>query len=142
MAGVSKKISISEIDHTLTWPIRHMVMWPTQSPVYVRLPQDSQGLHYGLHLEKNLIGVISLFVNGERAQFRKLAVLEEYQGMGYGGKLLEHILEVCSKRRITTIWCNARKDKIDFYTKYHFKKTKEEFVKGGIAYCILEKSNL
>ena len=142
MANVTEKIHISEIDHNLTWPIRHKIMWPSQPLSYVKLSEDHKGMHFGLHKENSLVGVVSLFINGERAQFRKLAVLEAYQGMGYGGKLLAHILDVCSKHKITTVWCNARKDKIDFYTKYHFKKTKEEFVKGGIAYCILEKSNL
>lgn len=142
MVPIAKNIHISKITASLTWAIRHQAMWPTQTLSYVKLSDDHKGLHFGLHEENSLVGVVSLFIDGKRAQFRKLAVLENYQGKGYGGKLLEHLLEFCSERKITTVWCNARKDKIDFYTKYDFKKTKKEFVKGGRPYCILEKSIL
>ena len=117
-------------------------MWPSQPLSYVKLPEDPTGLHFGLHEVNSLVGVVSLFFDGKRAQLRKLAVLEDYQGKGYGGKLLEHLLEICTTKKITMLWCNARKDKIDFYTKYDFKKTEKEFVKGGRPYCILEKSIL
>jgi len=137
MADASRKISIATIDYDRTWPIRHKEMWPSKSLSYVKLPKDPEGLHYGLFLGAKLIGVVSLFITQEQAQFRKLAVLREYQGKGYGGKLVQHILKVCALKKIEKVWCNARKDKLDFYTKYGFANTKEEFVKGGISYCII-----
>ena len=83
-------IEIREIKAEDTWPMRHKVMWPDQPLDYVILPQDEEGLHYGLFKEDKLISVISLFINQEEAQFRKFATATEAQGKGYGSALLHH----------------------------------------------------
>jgi hypothetical protein len=40
---------------------------------------------------------------------------------------------------IKIIWCNARKNKIDFYRKFGMKETPMQFLKEGKEYVIMEK---
>ena len=130
---------IREIKAEGTWPMRHKVMWPDQPLDYVILPQDEEGLHYGLFKEGKLISVISLFIDMEEAQFRKFATATEAQGNGYGSALLFHLLETAKKLGMKRIWCNARTDKASYYERFGLSKTHQHFKKGGIDYVIMER---
>ncbi|SIR17625.1 GNAT family N-acetyltransferase [Maribacter ulvicola] len=130
---------IIEITADATLLIRHQVMWPNKPIDYVKLPKDDEGKHYGLFLDGKLISVISLFVNSGEAQFRKFATLKIFQGKGYGSLLLKEIMLIAKKKSITRIWCNARLNKSDFYTKFGMKETHKTYVKGGIDFIIMER---
>lgn len=131
---------IKKIDATVTLPIRHKVMWPDMPLEYVKLPNDEKGSHYGLFVAEKLIAVISLFVEGDSVQFRKFATVSEFQGKGFGSKLLAYIITIVKKEKHKRIWCNARVDKVGFYHQFGFKETKTHFTKGGIAYVVMERS--
>ena len=130
---------IIEITADETLPIRHQVMWPNKPIDYVKLPNDNEGLHFGLFLDKKLISVISLFINDGEAQFRKFATLENYQGKGYGSILLNEIIQVAGKKSLKRIWCNARTNKMDYYKKFGMVVTDSTFRKGGLDYVIMER---
>ncbi|SNR47565.1 Acetyltransferase (GNAT) domain-containing protein [Maribacter sedimenticola] len=130
-----KQITIEE-----ALPIRHKVMWPNETIDYVRLPEDDEGTHYGLIIDSNLIAVISLFIKGKEAQFRKFATLHEYQGKGYGTILLNAIMNIAAENNLTRIWCNARTSKTNFYAKFNMQLTPVEFIKGGLNYVIMERN--
>ncbi len=131
--------TIRQISATETWPIRHYVMWPDQPFAFIQLPNDKQGLHYGLFLDKKLIAVISLFINGENGQFRKFATLTNQQGKGYGSQLLHYIIGLAKNRGLSKIWCNARMEKSGYYEKFGLVKTNKHFSKKGIDYVVMEK---
>jgi GNAT superfamily N-acetyltransferase len=130
---------IIEITADETLPIRHQVMWPSKSINYVKLPNDFEGRHYGIFLDEKLISVISLFITDTEAQFRKFATIKEYQGKGYGSLLLQEIFVMVKDISITKIWCNARQNKTDFYTKLGMVTTNRTFVKGGVDFVIMER---
>lgn len=130
---------IKEISATDTWPIRHQVMWPDQPFAFIQLPNDEQGLHYGLWLDKELISVISLFIKGDSAQFRKFATLDIHQGKGYGSQLLHYIIGIAKNKALSKIWCNARIEKAGYYEKFGLVQTKQRFSKKGIDYVLMEK---
>ncbi|MCG8698798.1 MAG: GNAT family N-acetyltransferase [Bacteroidales bacterium] len=134
-----KQTRIEEITSEETLDIRHKVMWPGKSKDYVRLPDDKNGRHFGLFVDNTLISVISLFVENREAQFRKFATLTEFQGKGFGTKLLQEIMNIVYHSNINKLWCNARIDKYDYYAKFGMKSTDNKFVKGGIEYVIMEK---
>ncbi|BDU51350.1 GNAT family N-acetyltransferase [Haliovirga abyssi] len=119
--------------------VRHIVMWPKKSIEFVKIPCDSNGKHYGVYIGNKIVSVISIFIKNEELQFRKFATLNEYQGQGIGTKLLKYIFEIALENNIKRIWCNARKDKSKFYTKFGMKNTDETFKKAGINYVIMEK---
>ena len=85
---------IKEIKHTEALTIRHKVMWPDKPMNFVKPPNDINGRHFGLFIEEKLISVVSIFKNDNEFQFRKLATLEEYQGKGFGTKLLNFIIRL------------------------------------------------
>ena len=130
---------IKEIDSQKTLPIRHLVMWPNKPLNYVKLPLDNKGRHYGLYFDRKIISVISIFKSNNELQFRKFATLKEYQGNGFGTKLLNFVFDLARQENINRIWCNARVDKTNFYKRFGLEKTDVFFEKSGTKYVIMEK---
>jgi ribosomal protein S18 acetylase RimI-like enzyme len=130
-------MEIRQIKPEETWGIRHTEMWPEKPLDFVKLPQDPEGVHYGLFVEKELISIVSLFVDGDKAQFRKFATKRDFQGMGYGSRLLRHLLEEVRSLPVEELWCNARKDKAGFYRRFGMKETRKTFTKEGQEYVVM-----
>ncbi|OKL38785.1 GNAT family N-acetyltransferase [Pontibacter flavimaris] len=133
-------MQIKEITARETWQLRRDVMWPEQSINYVQLPEDESGQHFGLYLSGELVSVVSLFVEGERAQFRKFATLPQNQGKGYGTALLQHLILQAAAQGIKQLWCNARQEKAGFYKRFGLQETNHTFGKGGKDYVVMEGS--
>ncbi|ARK30451.1 GNAT family N-acetyltransferase [Halalkalibacter krulwichiae] len=133
------EVTIEKIEKETAWEIRHKVMWPEKDLTYIKLTDDELGIHYGLIKENKVISVISLFINKEEAQFRKFATLQSEQAKGYGSLLLENTIVEAKKFGVKKIWCNARKNKVDFYKKFGLVETEINFTKGGKSYVIMEK---
>lgn len=92
--------------------------------------------HFGLFDGALLIGVISLFTQGDKMQFRKLAVLVDYQDKGAGSALIRHTIDVARTQNITKLWCNARVNAAAFYSRFGFDFEPETFTKSGVDYQI------
>lgn len=133
-------IIIKEIEASDTWDLRHRIMWPEKSIDYVKLDEDKDGVHFGLFKDEQLVSVVSLFITGNEAQFRKFATDYIVQGNGYGTKLLQHVLLVAQQNEIEIIWCNARADKASFYKRFDLVETDQKFNKGGIDYVMMQKT--
>lgn len=132
-------MDIRKIDKEEVWKLRHEVMWPEREPDYIKLADDDQGVHYGLYHGEQLVSVLSLFINGTEAQFRKFATLELEQGLGYGTRLLKAVLEEAEQAGVRRIFCNARTYKAGFYKKFGMQATNQVFSKGGKDYVVMEK---
>jgi len=128
-----------EITSEETLNIRHKVMWPDKPIDYVRISNDHEGRHFSLKIDDKIISVISLFIVDKEAQFRKLATLTNYQGKGFGSKLLKEIIHIAKNNKLQKIWCNARINKASYYTKFGMTITDKTFFKGGIEYVRMEK---
>ncbi|AKG37859.1 GNAT family N-acetyltransferase [Paenibacillus durus] len=114
-------------------------MWPEMDLDYVKLKDDDEGTHFGLFEGEQLIAVVSLFVNGEEAQFRKFATLTSHQNRGYGSRLLTYMLGEAERSGVKRIYCNARSGKASFYEKFGFTVTEQTFAKGGKDYIVMER---
>ena len=132
-------MEIRKIHFESTWELRHQVMWPDRALDYIKLPNDKNGLHYGLFVNDQLTSIVSAFITNKEVQFRKFATLHNEQGKGYGTKLLKHLFLELAKSQITKVWCNARIDKTAFYEQFGMVQTESKFDKGGISYVIMEK---
>ena len=130
---------IKPIQASDTLAIRQQVMWPNRDISYVKLPEDAQGLHYGLFVDEGLISVVSLFDTKNSWQFRKFATLQEQQGKGYGSKLLSYVIAIAERANASSIYCNARVEKVNFYRGFGLETTTKTFVKGGVSYVVMEK---
>jgi phosphoribosylformimino-5-aminoimidazole carboxamide ribotide isomerase len=132
-------ITIEQIRPELTWRLRQAVLYPAQKLYEMELEEDNEGIHFGAFTDTALVGVISLFQEGSVFQFRKLAVLDDFQKMGIGNQLLTRVEEYATSEGGTSIWCNARVTAIGFYIKAGYSHTGRLFSKNGFDYEILEK---
>lgn len=131
-------IQIKQIASDLTWPIRYKVMYPEHNLDFVKLENDNEGIHFGLYYNQKLTGIVSVFNEAEIYQFRKLAILEEAQGLGLGKKLMETIIEYCQIQKGQKLWCNARVNAKNFYKRLGFNETENVFFKDGYDFVIME----
>ena len=131
-------IHIEQIAPHLTWPIRYQVMYPEHDLDFVKLENDPEGIHFGLYYNQKLTGIVSVFNEGKIYQFRKLAILEEAQGLGLGKKLMEAVIEYCKLQKAENLWCNARANAKDFYKRLGFKETETVFFKDGYDFIIMD----
>ncbi|MCO4292080.1 GNAT family N-acetyltransferase [Solitalea sp. MAHUQ-68] len=131
-------INLIKADDVLT--LRRDILYPNKNLSELKLPEDDFGMHYGLFVNDRLISVVSLFISGNSAQFRKFATLTSFQGKGYGSALLNHLIQEAAKQGCETIWCNARLSAADFYLRFGFTKTEETFTKDEVDFVIMRKS--
>ncbi len=129
---------VEQIFPALTWRIRKIAMYPEMEIKEMALPNDFDGVHFGLYHDFELTGVVSLFENGKTAQFRKMAVLPNYQGKGFGKQLVLYMIAYCKTQGIDTLWCNARSTAAEFYKKIGFASTGEPYLQNQITYIKME----
>ncbi|AFC27649.1 putative acyltransferase [Paenibacillus mucilaginosus 3016] len=132
-------VNIQPIRKEQAWQLRHEVMWPDKDYDYVKLADDDEGAHYGLFEGAELLSVVSLFVRGGEAQFRKFATSASRQKMGYGSRLLTHVLGEAERAGVKRIYCNARVEKAGFYEKFGLSPTEDTFTKSGKTYVVMER---
>lgn len=128
------KVDIQLIHCSDTYEIRHKVLWPNKLIEHVKIKEDDLAIHLGAFVNKNHIGVVSIFSNNEDFQFRKLAVLEDFRGYGIGTTLILECIQIAAKKGAKKLWCDARQDAICFYQKLGFEIDSTVFTKSGILY--------
>ncbi|MBY0244128.1 MAG: GNAT family N-acetyltransferase [Sphingobacteriaceae bacterium] len=131
-------MKVEQIPFYLTWKIRHEVMYPNLDIETVKIKNDENAVHFGVYFEDKLSSVLSLFTENESVQLRKFATLNHLQKKGLGTFLLKNALEYVKKQNSKLIWCNARVNAIDFYTKFGFQQTEQRFCSNGIDFVIME----
>jgi GNAT superfamily N-acetyltransferase len=129
---------VEQIFPPLTWRIRKLAMYPEKEIKQMELSNDFEGVHFGIYHEYELTGVVSLFVDGNKAQFRKMAVLPADQGKGFGKQLLLYVIDYCKQQRIETLWCNARTSAVVFYQKIGFVTIAEPYLQNQLEYVKME----
>lgn len=129
---------VEQIFPALTWRIRQLAMYPEKEITDVELPEDWDGMHFGLYYQYELTGVVSLFIDGTTAQFRKMAVLPADQGKGFGLQLLKYLVDYCRSQGIKNLWCNARVSATGFYQKIGFETIGEPYERNQLQYIKME----
>ncbi len=129
--------SIEQITYQLTWHVRQQVMWPDKPLDFVILPEDESGVHFAVWENRQIVSVVSLFINGKSAQFRKLCTLPEKQGKGYASALIGYIIQHLNHEEVEILWCNARIEKIRFYQKLKMQPSNNLFEKHGQHYTVM-----
>jgi ribosomal protein S18 acetylase RimI-like enzyme len=131
-------MEIKEINASETWKLRHGVMWPNKPLDFVVLPNDEEGLHFGLFKSELLVSVVSLFFNETEGQFRKFATDSYFQGQGCGTQLLNHLIEEAKKLKLKSLKCNARMTAIEFYQRFGMKIDSDIIRKNGKDYVVMK----
>ncbi|OGS80951.1 MAG: GNAT family N-acetyltransferase [Flavobacteria bacterium RIFCSPLOWO2_12_FULL_31_7] len=120
---------VKKITYLDTFPIRSAVLRqgkPIETCFF--LGDDAkETTHFGLFDDEKLIGVASVFkVNNQnfeqnnQFQLRGMAVLNEYQGLGYGKFLLEEVSKLITNKKADILWFNARESAVKFYQNLGF----------------------
>ncbi len=133
-------IHIEQITPQLTWPLRRDVLYPAAEITDMEMEADQEGIHFGAFANSELVGVISLFREGDDFQFRKFAVGPAFQNKGIGAALLNYIGVFATNDGGAKLWCNARLGATGFYKKNGFALTDQMFSKNGHDYVIMEKA--
>lgn len=133
-------IQIRNITTEDTLTLRRDVLYPHWQLEQVKMDHDEDGLHFGLYEGTELVTVVSLFISGPSAQFRKLATAAGCRGKGYGKRMMQHIQEVCRRHHVRKLWCNARDSAETFYLQLGYTRTSNIFYKDDIAFYKMEIS--
>lgn len=131
-------MNIKPVKTAKAWALRQEVMWPDKPLDHVKLEDDDLGMHFGLFDEGEMVSVVSLFIRGNEAQFRKLATKEALQGKGYGTTLMKFVITKSRECGADYLWCNSRTEKTAFYEKFGLRKTSKEFEKQGVRFTVME----
>jgi len=111
-------IRISEIDVSLTYPLRHGLLRKGMplSSCYLDGDKNLETIHIGAYISEELIGIGSAFLktcpqysNKIGVQLRAIAVIPKFQRQGIATKLIKHILKIIkTKINPDYIWLNSR----------------------------------
>lgn len=123
------KIIVKKITYSDTFPIRSAVLRqgkPIETCFFLGDDADDT-THFGLFYENKIIGVASLFnVSNEKFeqknqfQLRGMAVLRDYQGLGYGNLILVEVCNFVKAKKGQVLWFNARENAVKFYQNFGF----------------------
>ena len=88
---------------------------------------DKNTFHLGAYYNNRLVCVAtfmqsdSSYFSGNQYRLRGMATQEEFQGKGFGRRLILKAETVLNERKATVLWCNARVAALNFYKKIGFK---------------------
>lgn len=133
---VMNKINVKKITYLDTFPVRSAVLRqgkPIETCFF--LGDDANDTtHFGLFDDNNLIGVASVFkVKNEnfnknnQFQLRGMAVLNEFQGLGYGNVILNEVCKFVEAENADVLWFNARENAVPFYRNFGFSILGDSF---------------
>jgi GNAT superfamily N-acetyltransferase len=84
--------------------------------------------HFGYFDDGKNIGTVSIYRNKNtifnspnQYQIRGMAILNEFQGRGYGKQLIKHCENYLKTNNTGLVWFNARETAIPFYEKLGYK---------------------
>ena len=143
-------MEIKKINSIDTYPVRHEVLRkgkPIETCQF-KGDDDENTIHFGLYQNERLIGIISifkekndLFSETNQFQIRGMAVLEAFQGKGFGAELVKEAENHCINLNTKLIWFNARENAVSFYKKLDYKIIGDSFLipDVGIHFVMYKK---
>ena len=143
-------MEIKKISSLETYPVRHEVLRkgkPIETCQF-KGDDDENTVHFGLYQNERLIGIISifkekndLFSETNQFQIRGMAVLEEFQGKGFGAELVREAENHCISLNTDLIWFNARENAVPFYKKLNYIIIGDSFLipDVGIHFAMYKK---
>lgn len=95
---------------------------------------DKEAKQVVILTNNKIIGCARLRFIDKKAKVERVALLKKYRKNGFGGKLLEFIIEYCKKRKVKEIYGHAQYHLKDFYRKYGFKERGKPFYEANIKH--------
>lgn len=97
---------------------------------------DPKAIHIAIEQADEIVGVVSLLPETHEScpnhpwRLRAMAVREDLQGHGIGGKLIVALMETVD----AGIWCTARKHVAEFYARHGFTQSGDEFTMNNMPH--------
>jgi GNAT superfamily N-acetyltransferase len=130
---------IEQVIATRTWKLRQEVLYPEGSLKDVMIDADFEGTHFAASMAGELVGVISVFkLDKGHYQFRKFAVIPQFQRYGIGRSLFKSVLGFCTLWKGTLLFCDARVEAAPFYEKLGMHIKGASFFKKELEYVRME----
>ncbi|MGC9797298.1 PatB family C-S lyase [Fervidobacterium riparium] len=101
--------------------------------------KDTEAVHFLCKHFSNYVGTARIRDIGTHWKVERVAVLEEYRGMGYGKKIMEAIEEYIKTTNPKLIVLNAQLEVRDFYGKLGYEAISDIFIEAGIQHVKMEK---
>ena len=135
---LSTKIADWEIDKNDLRAIRLKVFVEEQNvPLELEWDEyDNTALHFLATLNAKPVAVARLKPDG---QIGRMAVLHEHRNQGFGGQLLQFILQHATQNKINSVYLHAQVTAINFYEKHGFTTSSEIFYDANIAHRTMLK---
>ncbi len=145
-------MEIKKISSLETYPVRHEVLRkgkPIETCQF-KGDDDENTTHFGLYVEDKLVGIISIFKENNilfpelnQFQIRGMAVLEAFQGKGFGAELVKAAENHCINLNTNLIWFNARENAVPFYEKLDYEIIGDSFLipDVGIHFVMYKKTH-
>lgn len=95
--------------------------------------QDIGAFHLGYYFGEDLACIGSFHPQnhdqfiGSGYQLRGMAAIERYRDKGTGNRLLNFAIVYLKGQKINYLWCNARKQALQFYLNVGFEIVSDEF---------------
>lgn len=131
-------MNIEEVPYDKVLEIRSKVLYPNQPIELTKVENDHEGIHLGMIDRNEIVGVVSLFLKDRKLQFRKFAILEEFQKKGYGTAIMKWIINYAEEMKLDSVWGNARRSAIEFYDKFDFETDESTaYTSHGVEHVII-----
>ena len=92
---------------------------------------DPQCVHVIARIDDQTVGTARLLPNH---YIGRMCVLQEYRGLGVGGRMLSFLLEHAREQQIPSLMLNAQLTALPFYRKYGFEADSDTFIEAGIEH--------
>jgi len=94
---------------------------------------DSEATHFIMYLNDKPIGCARIRKN-KYVKLERIAIIEEYQGKGFGEKLTEFLINYCKNMGFDEIILHSQTYATGFYKKLGFKSRGEPFYEANIEH--------
>lgn len=95
---------------------------------------DKEAYHIIVLYKEKPMGCARVRFIGKTAKLERIAILEKYQGKGYGKMLTEYLIRYCKKKKAKQIIIHSQYYVKDFYAKCGFKDRGKPFIDAGIKH--------
>jgi ribosomal protein S18 acetylase RimI-like enzyme len=143
-----QKIAILDIKYNSPdyWELVRIREFVLRLPLFMRfsiesLQSETNEKIFGIKVGSKWIGSCQyqLFPELNIAKMRQVAILDSFQGKGFGNILISESEKSIKKLGIDKITCHARVTAIPFYESLHYQCTSEVFEEVGIPHKKMEK---
>ncbi len=95
---------------------------------------DDEATHFAAFYDEKLVGTARLREVEKQYKLERIAVLEEFRGLGIGAKIVETMLNFCKSEKNLSVYLHSQKYAVPYYQKFGFQEFGEQFYEANIPH--------